>query len=138
MNELKKVTNPKVSVSVGEVFDKITILQIKKDKIKDRNKLININKELNEIETVVEEHKNDKEILSFIKTLKNINLKLWEIEDKIRAKESLKEFDEDFIKLARSVYIVNDKRAEIKKEINLKTNSNLMEEKSYKKYYFNY
>ena len=134
MNELKKVTNPKVSVSVGEVFDKITILQIKKDKIKDRNKLININKELNEIETVVEEHKNDKEILSFIKTLKNINLKLWEIEDKIRAKESLKEFDEDFIKLARSVYIVNDKRAEIKKEINLKTNSNLIEEKSYKKY----
>ena len=134
MNELKKVTNPKVSVSVGEVFDKITILQIKKDKIKDRNKLININKELNEIETVVEEHKNDKEILSFIKTLKNINLKLWEIEDKIRAKESLKEFDEDFIQLARSVYIVNDKRAEIKKEINLKTNSNLIEEKSYKKY----
>ena len=138
MNELKKVTNPKVSVSVGEVFDKITILQIKKDKIKDRNKLININKELNEIETVVEEHKNDKEILSFIKTLKNINLKLWEIEDKIRAKESLKEFDEDFIQLARSVYIVNDKRAEIKKEINLKTNSNLIEEKSYKKYYLNY
>ena len=134
MNELKKITNPKVSVSVGEVFDKITILQIKKDKIKDRNKLININKELNEIETVVEEHKNDKEILSFIKTLKNINLKLWEIEDKIRAKESLKEFDEDFIQLARSVYIVNDKRAEIKKEINLKTNSNLIEEKSYKKY----
>ena len=138
MNELKKVTNPKVSVSVGEVFDKITILQIKKDKIKDRNKLININKELNEIETVVEEHKNDKEILSFIKTLKNINLKLWEIEDKIRAKESLKEFDEDFIQLARSVYIVNDKRAEIKKEINLKTNSNLIEEKSYKQYYLNY
>ena len=134
MNELKKVTNPKVSVSLGEVFDKITILQIKKDKIKDRNKLININKELNEIETVVEEHKNDKDILSFIKTLKNINLKLWEIEDKIRAKESLKEFDEDFIQLARSVYIVNDKRAEIKKEINLKTNSNLIEEKSYKKY----
>ena len=134
MNELKKVTNPKVSVSLGEVFDKITILQIKKDKIKARNKLININKELNEIETVVEEHKNDKDILSFIKTLKNINLKLWEIEDKIRAKESLKEFDEDFIQLARSVYIVNDKRAEIKKEINLKTNSNLIEEKSYKKY----
>ena len=134
MNELKKITNPKVSVSVGEVFDKITILQIKKDKIKARNKLININKELNEIETVVEEHKNDKEILSFIKTLKNINLKLWEIEDKIRAKESLKEFDEDFIQLARSVYIVNDKRAEIKKEINLKTNSNLIEEKSYNQY----
>ena len=134
MNELKKVTNPKVSVSVGEVFDKITILQIKKDKIKDRNKLININKELNEIETVVEEHKNDKEILSFIKTLKNINLKLWEIEDKIRAKESLKDFDEDFIQLARSVYRVNDKRAEIKKEINLKTNSNLIEEKSYNQY----
>ena len=134
MNELKKITNPKVSVSVGEVFDKITILQIKKDKIKARNKLININKELNEIETVVEEHKNNKDILSFIKTLKNINLKLWEIEDKIRVKESLKEFDEDFIQLARSVYIVNDKRAEIKKEINLKTNSNLIEEKSYKKY----
>tara|TARA_E500000178_G_C16836570_1_gene668568 strand:- start:487 stop:891 length:405 start_codon:yes stop_codon:yes gene_type:complete len=134
MNELKKVTNPKVSVSVGEVFDKITILQIKKDKIKDRNKLININKELNEIETVVEEHKNDLKILPLIKTLKNTNLKLWEIEDKIRVKESLKEFDEDFIQLARSVYIVNDKRAEIKKDINLKTNSNLIEEKSYKQY----
>ncbi len=134
MNELKKVTNPKVSVSVGEVFDKITILQIKKDKIKDRNKLININKELNEIETVVEEHKNDLKILPLIKTLKNTNLKLWEIEDKIRVKESLKEFDKDFIQLARSVYIVNDKRAEIKKDINLKTNSNLIEEKSYKQY----
>ena len=71
MNELKKVTNPKVSVSVGEVFDKITILQIKKDKIKDRNKLININKELNEIETVVEEHKNDLKILPLIKNLNN-------------------------------------------------------------------
>ena len=134
MNELKKVTNPKVSVSVGEVFDKITILQIKKDKIKDRNKLININKELNEIETVVEEHKNDLKILPLIKNLKNINLKLWEIEDKIRVKESLKEFDKSFIQLARSVYIVNDKRAEIKKDINLKTNSNLIEEKSYKQY----
>ena len=134
MNELKRVTNPKVSVSVGEVFDKITILQIKKDKIKDRNKLININKELNEIEPVVEEHKNDLKILPLIKNLKNTNLKLWEIEDKIRVKESLKEFDKDFIQLARSVYIVNDKRAEIKKDINLKTNSNLIEEKSYEQY----
>ena len=134
MNELKKVTNPKVSASVGEVFDKITILQIKKDKIKDRNKLINVNKELNEIETVVEAHKNDLKILPLIKTLKNTNLKLWEIEDKIRVKESLKEFDKSFIQLARSVYIVNDKRAEIKKDINLKTNSNLIEEKSYKQY----
>ena len=104
----------RISVSVGEIFDKITILQIKQN--------------------IVNHYNNDEVVNLLVRNLKNVNLQLWEIEDKIRIKESQKEFDKEFIELARSVYIVNDKRAKIKKDINLKTNSHLVEEKSYTSY----
>jgi hypothetical protein len=124
----------KISVSVGEIFDKITILQIKQNKITDKEKLINVETELFEIKNIVNHYNNDEVVNVLVRNLKNINLQLWEIEDKIRIKESKKSFDEEFIELARSVYIVNDKRAKIKKDINLKTNSHLVEEKSYTSY----
>lgn len=124
----------RISLSVGEIFDKITILQIKQNKITDKEKLINVETELFEIKNIVNHYNNDEVVNLLVRNLKNVNLQLWEIEDKIRIKESQKEFDKEFIELARSVYIVNDKRAKIKKDINLKTNSHLVEEKSYTSY----
>jgi hypothetical protein len=124
----------RISVSVGEIFDKITILQIKQNKITDKEKLINVETELFEIKNIVNHYNNDEVVNLLVRNLKNVNLQLWEIEDKIRIKESQKEFDKEFIELARSLYIVNDKRAKIKKDINLKTNSHLVEEKSYTSY----
>ena len=106
-----------VPISIGELFDKITILQIKKNRIKG-NKLDNVNKELNHLEEVVKNN-NLKIEKKFFTQLKKINTNLWEIEDKIRIKESKNEFDQEFIDLARSVYKENDKRASLKKEINL-------------------
>tara|TARA_S200000501_G_scaffold284950_1_gene269258 strand:+ start:602 stop:991 length:390 start_codon:yes stop_codon:yes gene_type:complete len=119
-------------ISMGELFDKITILKIKKDMIKG-DKLKNINKELYYLEEVV---KNNKLIIDakLFNNLKKINKTLWGIEDEIRIKESKKEFDEKFIELARSVYKENDKRASVKKEINYKYDSIFVEEKSYKDY----
>ena len=121
-----------VPISIGELFDKITILQIKKNRIKG-NKLNNVNKELNHLEEVVKNNnlKIEKNIFT---QLKKINTNLWEIEDEIRIKESKNEFDKEFIDLARSVYKENDKRASLKKEINLNYGSLLVEEKSYKDY----
>ena len=117
-------------ISIGELFDKITILQIKKDRIKS-TKLNNINKELDYLEGVIKN--NDLEIETrILSNLKEINTSLWEIEDKIRIKDSKNEFDQEFINLAKSVYKENDKRAALKKEINLKYGSMLIEEKSYK------
>ena len=121
-----------VPISIGELFDKITILQIKKNRIKG-NKLDNVNKELNHLEEVVKNNnlKIEKKIFT---QLKKINTNLWEIEDEIRIKESKNEFDQEFIDLARSVYKENDKRASLKKEINLNYGSLFVEEKSYKFY----
>ena len=121
-----------VPISIGELFDKITILQIKKNRIKG-NKLNNVNKELNHLEEVVKNNNLKIEKNIFTK-LKKINTNLWEIEDEIRIKESKNEFDQEFIDLARSVYKENDKRASLKKEINLNYGSLLIEEKSYKDY----
>ena len=121
-----------VPISIGELFDKITILQIKKNRIKG-NKLDNVKKELNHLEEVVKNN-NIKIEKKFFTQLKKINTNLWEIEDKIRIKESRNEFDQEFIDLARSVYKENDKRASLKKEINLNYGSLLIEEKSYKDY----
>ena len=121
-----------VPISIGELFDKITILQIKKNRIKG-NKLDNVNKELNHLEEVVKNN-NLKIEKKFFTQLKKINTNLWEIEDKIRIKESKNEFDQEFIDLARSVYKENDKRASLKKEINLNYGSLFVEEKSYKDY----
>ena len=121
-----------VPISIGELIDKITILEIKKDKLKNL-KLKNILKELSFLRAVLEKNSifiPDKIFLQ----LKSINLTLWDIEDKIRIKEKNKEFDSEFIKLARSVYLNNDRRSETKKELNIMFNSEITEEKSYEKY----
>ncbi len=119
-------------ISIGELIDKITILEIKQTYMTGI-KLKNINKEMKLLKNILQD-KNLEINIDLIENLKKINKKLWEIEDNIRIKESNQEFDEEFIKLARSVYIENDKRASIKKEINQKYNSDLVEEKSYKNY----
>ena len=123
-----------IEVSHGEIVDKLTILQIKKENITDPSKLDNIVKEYDYLLSVVE---NDLGISTespeYLELL-SINKKLWVIEDDIRDKERVKEFDEDFIKLARAVYYTNDVRAKIKKEINLKYSSGFVEEKSYQSY----
>jgi|TARA_Y100000996_G_scaffold199206_1_gene156229 hypothetical protein len=124
-----------IPASIGELFDKITILEIKKSKIKDENKLIFINKELNLLKKVVKSKKiNTRSLSSLVKKLKNVNLKLWNVEDKLRKFEKNKQFKKDFINYARKVYYTNDKRAILKNEINLKTNSIISEVKSYEKY----
>tara|TARA_B100001250_G_scaffold226427_1_gene194275 strand:+ start:483 stop:878 length:396 start_codon:yes stop_codon:yes gene_type:complete len=118
-----------IPVSIGELMDKISILEIKMAHMKDQ-KLKNVEKELKYLRKVVEENLLDIDI-KLINELKNVNKALWDIEDKIRLKESQEKFDSDFIQLARSVYIQNDKRSNIKKEINCIYNSELTEEKSY-------
>jgi len=124
-----------IEISIGEFWDKITILQIKADRIKDKDKLINITKELNQLVDHWEKSShNEIGIDAELKKLRHINEQLWDIEDNIRDKELAQEFDDVFVELARSVYFTNDKRAEVKKEINKKMGSSLVEEKSYKEY----
>ena len=123
-----------IEVSHGEIVDKLTILQIKKENITDSTKLDNIIKEYDYLLSVVENDlKISTESSEYLELL-SINKELWVIEDDIREKERKKEFDEDFIKLARAVYYTNDVRAKIKKEINLKYGSGFVEEKSYSQY----
>ena len=123
----------KIDISIGEVVDKITILSIKLNKIKNENKLKNIRKEYDLLFNSLENSGIEVDSASFAK-LEIVNLKLWEIEDKIRIKEVNKEFDDEFIQLARNVYINNDKRSVVKKEINIKYGSNIIEEKEYVSY----
>lgn len=120
-----------VPISVGELCDKYTILQIKGEKITNKHKIVNIEKELRYLESIVSELNitSDKII-----NLKLVNEKLWNIEDNIRIKEYNKEFDAEFIELARSVYVTNDLRFEIKNNINKEYNSDIFEVKSYNKY----
>jgi hypothetical protein len=122
----------KIEVSNGEIVDKLTILLIKKDNIKDKVKLKNIEKEIDAIGGISDViiSRDSKE---FIK-LYCINKKLWKIEDDIRNKERKQEFDDTFVSLARDVYFTNDKRAEAKRAINELSGSNLIEEKSYEQY----
>jgi hypothetical protein len=126
----------KIEVSNGEILDKITILVIKSKMITDPIKLKNINNELDELISFLDlvEYESNVIVNSLIKELQSINEKLWVIEDKLRDKEKLKEFDDEFIQLARDVYFTNDERARIKKNLNEVTNSKLVEEKSYQKY----
>ena len=127
----------KVEVSDGEILDKMSILEIKLDKIENVQKLANIQKEYNTLKETIGEPPWYEHVFrnyGFYWQLKEINVTLWEIEDEIRIKEKNQEFDDVFIKLARQVYKTNDKRAEIKKEINVYTGSNLLEEKSYEDY----
>lgn len=116
-------------VSLGELIDKITILEIKQIHMTGI-KLKNIDKELKLLKSIIQD-KNQEIDMDLINKLKEVNNNLWKIEDDIRIKESNQEFDKEFIQLARSVYKENDKRASIKKEINKKYNSELVEEKSY-------
>ena len=125
----------KIELSIGELLDKISILQIKAERIDDPSKVQNINKELDVLMSLWNDSPySDSDLSSEINELKNINEALWDIEDKIRDKERNQVFDKDFIELARSVYVTNDKRAEIKRIINSKTGSELIEEKSYSDY----
>jgi len=122
----------KIEVSNGEIIDKLSILQIKIERIKDEQKLKNIKKEYNDLrEEASSVMRQDNPLY---KALYEVNCELWDIEDHIRDLERRKDFGNDFIETARSVYFKNDRRAEIKKEINIITSSGLTEEKSYKKY----
>ena len=124
-----------VPVSVGEVLDKITILQIKLAHISDAAKRANIQNELDALLPLVAgDVFTTDQMQALMAELKLVNEALWDIEDDIREKEAAKSFDAEFIRLARAVYITNDKRAEIKKQINLATGSALVEEKSYESY----
>ena len=124
-----------VPISVGELFDKISILEIKKIKIKDKTKLQDIKFELNALKQILTKKKlykkNNKEQYT---KLFNINKRLWNIEDKKRSYEKSKKFDKAFIELARKVYLLNDRRAKIKNKINLNSGSKIREVKSYEKY----
>jgi len=127
--------NVNVEISIGEFFDKITILEIKKERINNEDKLVNINKELDGLNDLLSKLSFTREdVAQEVSELSKINEALWEIEDDIREKESKKVFDEEFIELARSVYITNDKRSDIKRDINIKLGSDFVEEKSYEEY----
>lgn len=121
-------------ISIGELLDKISILEIKLKKIKEKKKLVFIKKEYKILNQLKKKCKLKKEINILYKSLREINNKLWNIENKIRKHEYLNKFDKNFINLARKVYITNDKRSEIKLKINSFTKSNIMEMKSYSKY----
>lgn len=127
--------NVNVEISIGEFFDKVTILEIKKEQISDAAKLENVNKELDALNALLAKLPFSRsDIENEIKELKGINEKIWVIEDDIRDKEAAKEFDDKFIELGRAVYFTNDRRAEVKRLINQKLGSDFVEEKSYQKY----
>ena len=121
-----------IEVSIGELYDKITILRIKKERITDADKLHNIKKELQYLENKV--LNNDPIVENLTKELFEVNSKLWDIENNKRRCESENNFGWGFIQLARDVYFYNDKRAEIKRKINIHTNSDIVEEKQYTDY----
>ena len=125
----------KIKISIGELVDKITILQIKKEMIDDDSKLKKVENELNHLQSTLTtiSQKNAK-LDELMTQLKEINTKLWKIEDDIRLLEKEERFDNEFIELARAVYITNDKRFEIKNAINFEFSSEIAEVKSYEKY----
>ena len=126
---------PQISISWGELFDKITILQIKLENLHSKSALKNVKLEHDQLRKIYDsnflEHENARRLMH---DLKKINQKLWDIEDKIRDKERSKIFDQDFIELARKVYFTNDERSRIKRNINEIFGSELIEEKSYADY----
>ena len=127
--------NIKVPVSPGEVLDKITILEIKSERMSDPEKVTNVRVELVLLQETWKEFIRDDEVIRGLHAqLKEVNEALWEIEDDIRDKERAKEFDERFIELARAVYVTNDRRSKVKKELNLHLGSEIVEEKSYQDY----
>ena len=130
----------KIEVSNGEIVDKLTILAIKLEQIKDPAKLKNVQKEYDVLAPIVHDmyealgELDRPEMKKLHKDLQDINKTLWNIEDQIRIHESKNDFEDDFVELARSVYFTNDERAEVKKKINVLTGSLLVEEKSYEEY----
>lgn len=123
----------KIEVSHGEIVDKLTILQIKTERIEDTTKLENVKKEFEYLSEVVSEFmdiQNDK----LYKELYEINCRFWDIQDKCREFERTQDFGEAYISTVRSVYVTNEERSEVKKAINLQTGSNFVEEKSYSKF----
>ena len=135
MNSSNKILAP---ISIGELIDKITILEIKIEKIQDNNKQKFIKHELESLNKLLADINFSKDQRETVKSLKDelntANRKLWKIEDDIRHLESLKQFKEEFVELARNVYLTNDKRASLKQKLNQITNSEIVEVKSYKKY----
>lgn len=124
-----------VPISYGELIDKITILEIKSERMRDAAKLANVRTELDLlVETWTANPASSRDIAVERDALKRVNEALWDIEDEIRLKEKAKAFDAGFIELARSVYIRNDERARVKRAINEKLGSTLVEEKSYQDY----
>ena len=119
----------KIEVSNGEIVDKLTIIQIKLERISDKAKLVNLRKEYEVLDEAVKKILSKDNVL--YKKLYDINCQLWDIEDRIREMEKAKTFDKEFIETARAVYFTNDKRSDLKKEINKQTGSLLIEEKSY-------
>ena len=120
-----------VPISLGELYDKFTILRVKMNRIEDEEKLKNIIKELDLLKQITSKHPIE---AHFMIDLYNVNDHIWVTEDNIRKKEQKKEYDDIFVSFARDIYHNNDKRAEIKREINLKYESDIIEEKSYEKY----
>ncbi len=124
-----------VQISPGEFLDKLTILEIKSERIHDPAKLANVRHELEMIRSSWRESPlSGRDVSAVVARLKQVNEALWEIEDRIRDKEATRSFDAEFIELARSVYITNDRRTSLKRELNIALGSDLIEEKSYKKY----
>ena len=123
-----------VSISLGELVDKVSILLIKEKKINDKYKLVLIRNELSLLKKTLEKFINNNDIDTYLTNLIEINTKLWNIENSIRECERKKIFDQDFVDLARSVCINNDQRSEIKNKINKEFDSNIVEVKSYEKY----
>ena len=129
------MNSPQVPISWGELFDKITILQIKLENLTSKNALENVEQELKKLQSILTQNgPKTMETIQLEGELRQINQQLWGIEDKIRDKERTNSFDDGFIQLARSVYVTNDERSRIKRKINELLGSELVEEKSYAEY----
>ena len=129
------MNSPQVPISWGELFDKITILQIKLENLTSKNALENVEQELKKLQSILTQNgPKTTETIQLEGELRRTNQQLWGIEDKIRDKERANSFDDEFIQLARSVYIKNDERSRIKRKINELLGSELVEEKSYAEY----
>jgi hypothetical protein len=127
-------SNPTIQVSWGEFIDKLTILEIKEARLTSSAAVANVRRELTALRSVLDVGAENPQLAELTRKLKTINESLWEIEDKIRAKEAAKEFDQNFINLARSIYFQNDKRGDIKRQVDLLMNSVIVEEKQYTAY----
>ena len=134
LRKVSRVTAPSIQISWGELIDKITILEIKEQRLLSKGSIVNVRNELAALMSVADRILAREDVAALDKELKSINETLWEIEDKIRAKEAAQSFDQEFIQLARSVYVNNDKRGDLKRRINVLLNSTLGEEKQYTSY----